>query len=244
MEHKAEKVGLDVLGTIVNSIAILVGGLLGILFGNAISERMKKTVIQGLGLAIILIGISMALQTKNTLIVIASLVIGGVIGEWIDIEKRLEQFGQWLEKILGRENTKSNFTKAFVSSSLIFCVGAMAIMGSLESGLKGIHDILFAKAMLDGISAIVFASSMGIGVIASVIPVFLYQGGITLAAGFLQGVLSTPVITEMSSTGGLLIIGIGLTILEIKEIKVGNLLPGIFVAIPLTLIFSYFNLGV
>jgi len=233
-----------VLGTIVNSMAILVGGLLGILFGKALPEKMKMTVIQGLGLAIMLIGVSMALQTKNTLVVIASLVIGGVIGEWIDIELRLNQFGQWLEKTLAKGNQKEgNFTKAFVSSSLIFCVGAMAIMGSLESGLKGVHDILYAKAMLDGISSIVFASSMGIGVIASVIPVFLYQGGITLSAGLLQGVLSAPVITEMSATGGLLIIGIGLTILEIKEIKVGNLLPSIFVAIPLTLIFNYYHLG-
>lgn len=231
------------LGNIVNTVAILAGGLLGILFGNAIPDKMKKTVIQGLGLAIILIGMSMALQTKNTLVVIASLVIGGIIGEWIDIEERLKQLGNWLEKLLASKNQTGNFTKAFVSSSLIFCVGAMAIMGSLESGLKGVHDILFAKAMLDGISAIVFASSMGIGVIASAIPVFVYQGAITLSAGFLQGILSSPVVAEMSATGGLLIIGIGLTILEIKEIKVGNLLPSIFIAIPLTLLFSKFNLG-
>lgn len=231
------------LGTIVNSIAILVGGLLGILFGNALPERMKNTVLQGIGLAILLIGMSMALQTKNTLIVIASLVLGGVIGEWIDIELRLQQMGQGLEKILSRGKSKGNFTKAFVSTSLIYCVGAMAIMGSLESGLKGVHDILYAKAMLDGISAIVFASSMGIGVLASVIPVFLYQGGLTLSAGLLHGVLSAPVVAEMSATGGLLILGIGLNILEIKEVKVGNLLPGIFMAIPLTILFTHFHVG-
>ncbi|MEA4900263.1 DUF554 domain-containing protein [Desulfitobacterium sp.] len=231
------------LGTIVNSIAIIVGGLLGLLFGNSIPDKMKSTILQGLGLSIILIGMSMALQTKNTLVVIGSMVIGGIIGEWIDIEKQLERFGQWLEKALVRNNHGGNFTKAFVSSSLIYCIGAMAIMGALESGLKGNHEILFAKAMLDGISAIVFASSMGIGVIASVIPVFIYQGGITLSAGLLQGILSTPVITEMSATGGLLIVGIGLTILEIKEIKVGNLLPGIFIAIPLTILSSYFKIG-
>lgn len=231
------------LGTIVNSIAIIVGGLLGLLFGNSIPDKMKSTILQGLGLSIILIGMSMALQTKNTLVVIGSIVIGGIIGEWIDIEKQLERFGQWLEKVLVRNNHKGNFTKAFVSASLIYCIGAMAIMGALESGLKGNHEILFAKAMLDGISAIVFASSMGIGVIASVIPVFIYQGGITLSAGLLQGILSTPVITEMSATGGLLIVGIGLTILEIKEIKVGNLLPGIFIAIPLTILSSYFKIG-
>lgn len=237
------KVGKDVLGTIVNSIAILIGGLLGIIFGNALPEKIKNTVIQGIGLAVILIGLNMAIQTKNPLVVIASLVLGGVVGELIDIELRLKEFGKWLEKMLSKGKQSGNFTKAFVTSSLIYCVGAMAIMGSLESGLKGVHDILYAKAMLDGISAIVFTSSMGIGVLASVIPVFLYQGSITISAGLLQNVLSTPVVTEMSATGGLLIIGIGLTILEIKDIKVGNLLPGIFAAIPLTLLFNIFHFG-
>lgn len=231
------------LGTIVNSLAIIAGAIIGILFGQALPEKMKKTVIQGIGLAVLLIGISMALQTKNTLIVIASLVIGGIIGEWIDIEYRLQQLGEWLEKKLSKGKSKGNFTKAFVTTSLIYCVGAMAIMGALESGLKGEHSILYAKAMLDGISAIVFASSMGIGVLASVVPVFLYQGGITLSASLLQGLLSAPVVAEMSATGGLLILGIGLNILEIKEIKVGNLLPGIFVAIPLTLFFARFQIG-
>lgn len=210
------------------------------LFGKALPEKMKNTVIQGIGLAVILIGLSMALQSKNTLVVIASLVLGGILGEWIDIELRLQQLGQTLEKILAKGGKGGNFTKAFVSASLIYCVGAMAIMGSLESGLKGVHDILFAKAMLDGVSAIVFASSMGIGVLVSAIPVFLYQGGITLSATLLQGLLSAPVIAEMSATGGLLIVGIGLNILEIKEIKVGNLLPGIFMTIPLTMLYARF----
>lgn len=210
------------------------------MFGKALPEKMKNTVIQGIGLAVILIGLSMALQSKNTLVVIASLVLGGILGEWIDIELRLQQLGQTLEKILAKGGKGGNFTKAFVSASLIYCVGAMAIMGSLESGLKGVHDILFAKAMLDGVSAIVFASSMGIGVLVSAIPVFLYQGGITLSATLLQGLLSAPVIAEMSATGGLLIVGIGLNILEIKEIKVGNLLPGIFMTIPLTMLYANF----
>lgn len=228
------------LGTIVNALAIIVGGLVGMMFGKALPEKMKNTVIQGIGLAVILIGLSMALQSKNTLVVIASLVLGGILGEWIDIELRLQQLGQTLEKILAKGGKGGNFTKAFVSASLIYCVGAMAIMGSLESGLKGVHDILFAKAMLDGVSAIVFASSMGIGVLVSAIPVFLYQGGITLSATLLQGLLSAPVIAEMSATGGLLIVGIGLNILEIKEIKVGNLLPGIFMTIPLTMLYANF----
>lgn len=228
----------EVLGTIVNAMAIVIGALVGILFGKALPERIKKTVIQGIGLTVILIGMSMALETKNPLVVIASLVLGGIIGESIDIELRLQQLGTWLENKFSKGRSGGNFTKGFVSSSLMFCVGAMAIMGSLESGLKGVHDILYAKSMLDGITSIVLASSMGIGVLVSAIPVFLYQGGITISASLLQGVLSEAVIAEMSATGGLLIVGIGLIVLEIKEIKVGNLLPGIFIAIPLTLLFS------
>ncbi|AFM43542.1 uncharacterized membrane protein, possible Na+ channel or pump [Desulfosporosinus acidiphilus SJ4] len=204
---------------------------------------MKTTVIQGIGLVVLLIGGSMALQTKNTLIIIASLVLGGIVGEWIDIELRLENFGKWLESKFARKGEETEFTKAFVTASLIYCVGAMAIMGSLESGLKGNHNILFAKAMLDGISAVVFASSMGVGVILSALPVFIYQGAITLGAGLLQGVLSGQVISEMGATGGLLIVGIGLNILEIKQVKVGNLLPGIFIAIPITLLFTKLHLG-
>ena len=231
------------LGTIVNAIAIVIGGLVGLLFGQAFSEKIKKTVIQGIGLAILLIGVSMALQTKNPLITISSLVLGGIIGEWIDIELRLQHLGLWLERKFAKKGQGTGFAKAFVTTSLIYCVGAMAIMGSLESGLSGNHNILFAKSMLDGITAVIFASSMGIGVLISALPVFLYQGTITLAAGLLQAVLSPSIIAEMSATGGLLILGIGFNILELKEIKVGNLLPAVFFAVPITLLFTKVHLG-
>lgn len=234
---------IKVLGTIVNAIAILLGGIVGLLFGKALPEKIKRTVIQGIGLSVLLIGGSMALQTKNPLVIIASLVLGGIIGEWIDIEQWLQRFGHWLERKFSKNGQGGGFTKAFVTASLIYCVGAMAIMGPLESGLSGNHNILYAKSMLDGVSAIVFASSMGIGVLVSAVPVFIYQGAITLAAGFLQGILSPQVITEVGATGGLLIVGIGINILEIKEIKVGNLLPGIFMAVPITLLFTRMNLG-
>ncbi len=230
-------------GTIVNTIAIVVGGLIGLLFGQAFPEKIKKTVIQGIGLAILLIGGSMALQTKNPLVIISSLVLGGIIGEWVDIELRLQNLGQWMERRFAKKGQGTGFTKAFVTTSLIYCVGAMAIMGSLESGLNGNHNILFAKSMLDGITALIFASSMGIGVLVSALPVFLYQGAITIAAGLLQGILSAQVIAEMSATGGLLILGIGFNILELKEIKVGNLLPAIFIVVPITLLFTKFQLG-
>lgn len=230
------------LGTIVNALAIILGGALGLMFGQALEEKIKVTLIQGLGLAVLLIGGSMALQTNNVLIVICSLVAGGLIGESIDLEQKLKNIGKLIEKKYAR-GKKGNFTKAFVSTSLIYCVGAMAIMGAIESGIRGNHSILLAKSVLDGISAIVFASSMGIGVLASAIPLFLYQGSITLAAGLLQELLSQQIITEMSAVGGLLIVGIGLNILDVKEIRVGNLLPGIFVAIPLTVLFAMLNMG-
>lgn len=230
------------LGTIVNALSIILGALLGMGFGRALPEKMKDTVIQGIGLAVLLIGGSMALQTKNPLIVIASLVAGGILGEWIDIELRLQQLGNRLERKFSGPNSRGRFSKAFVTTSLIYCVGAMAIMGALESGLKGNHSILYAKSLLDGISAVVFASTMGVGVMASAIPVFIYQGSITLAAGLLQGVLSNSVVAEMSATGGLLIVGIGINILAIKEIKVGNLLPGIFLSIPFTLWFTHMGI--
>lgn len=224
------------LGTLVNVVSIIIGGLIGFLFGKAFPEKMRYTVIHGIGLAVLLIGASMALLTKNPLIIIGSLVLGGVIGEIIDIELRLQNLGKWLEKNITSGEDNGKFTKGFVTTTLIYCVGAMAIMGALESGLQGNNSILYAKAMLDGVSSVVFAASLGIGVIFSALPVLLYQGAISLFAGLLQGVLSTSVINEMSATGGLLIVAIGLNILEIKEIKVANLLPGIFIAIPLCLL--------
>lgn len=222
------------LGTIVNSVAIIVGALLGNLIKQGIPERIKETIIQGIGLAVLLIGMSMALETNNVLIVILSLVIGGVVGEKLKIEERLDNLGSWLEKKVGQE--KGDVAKGFVTASLVYCVGAMAIMGALESGLTGQHKTLYAKSALDGITSIIFASSMGLGVAFSSIPVFLYQGSITLGASLIKGFLNDAVITEMTATGGLLILGIGINILGIKKIKVGNLLPAIFAAILVTIV--------
>ncbi|HHV63472.1 MAG TPA: DUF554 domain-containing protein [Peptococcaceae bacterium] len=230
------------LGTVVNVIAIAIGGLAGMLFGKAFPEKLKDTLIQGIGLTVMIIGLQMALKTNNILLVIASLVLGGIIGETIGIEEGLNKFGQVLEKKLSRGG-EGRFTKAFVTTSLIYCVGAMAIVGALEDGLNGNHSILFAKSALDGITAIIFASSLGVGVIFSALPVFVYQGSIAFFAGMLHGVLSDPVVVEMSAVGGLLIFGIGINMLGIKEIKVGNLLPGIFIAVPLVLLVQYLGLS-
>ncbi|MDA8233600.1 MAG: DUF554 domain-containing protein [Clostridia bacterium] len=217
------------LGTIVNVAAIIAGGLVGMVLKRGIPDKVKTTVMQGIGLAVVLIGLQMALQTRNPLIVISSLVIGGIIGEFIGIEDKLHKLGLWLEEKVGKD--KGEVAKAFVSTSLIYCVGAMGITGAIEDGLNGNSRILFAKAMLDGFSAIIFASTMGMGVLFSSVPVFLYQGAISLLAGWAAALLSGPVTAEMTATGGLLIVGIGINILGIKEIRVGNLLPAIGVAI-------------
>ncbi|MGD0154190.1 MAG: DUF554 domain-containing protein [Thermacetogeniaceae bacterium] len=234
------------LGTIVNVAAIIFGAILGDFLKTGFPERIKATVMQGIGLVVILIGLSMALKTQNALVVTLSIVIGGIIGELLGIEEWLNGLGLKLEQrwVPSGRSDDGNFAKAFVTASLVYCVGAMAIMGALESGLTGHHYTLFVKSILDGITSIVFASSMGIGVAFAAIPVFLYQGGITLAASFIKPLLTDAIILEMSATGGLLIFGIGINMLTggRVQIKIGNLLPGIFVAIPIVLLLARFHM--
>jgi len=184
--------------------------------------------MQGIGLAVVMIGISNALKTQNMLLVIVSLVIGGLVGQTARIEKKLDTLGDYVQKKLGGEKN-STISQGFVTASLIFCVGAMAIVGSLDAGLKSDYMTLYAKSMLDGITSIVLASTMGIGVAFSAIAVFLYQSAITLASGGLAPFLSDMVIAEMTAVGGILILGIGLSMLEIKKFNIGNLLPSILV---------------
>jgi uncharacterized membrane protein YqgA involved in biofilm formation len=230
------------LGTIVNAAAIILGAILGNFLKNGFPERFKATLMQAISLAVILIGLSMALKTQNVMVVTLSIVIGGVIGELLRIEDWLNSLGLKLEQRFGGDN--GNFAKAFVSASLVYCVGAMAIMGSLESGLTGHYNTLFVKSILDGVSSIVFASSMGIGVAFSALPVFLYQGGITLAAAHIKPLLTDAIIREMTATGGLLIFGIGVNLLTggKMQIKVGSLLPAIFVAILVVVLFTHFHI--
>ncbi len=216
------------MGTIVNALAIVAGALIGFFIKAGIPERFKIIIMQGLGLAVALIGVKMALKTNNELIVILSLVIGALIGEAIDLDRLLQKLGEKMNTLIG--NGEGDFVKGFVTSSLVYCVGAMSILGALESGLTGQHKILFAKSTLDGISSIVFGSTMGIGVLFSSISVLLYQGTITLLAGSVKAYVSEPVMAEMTAVGGLLIIGIASNILEIKQFKIANLLPAIFIA--------------
>lgn len=223
-------------GTIVNTLAVVVGAALGIIFRKGIPEKSKTTIMQGIGLAVILVGIKMAIKADNELIVIISLALGALLGEMLRIDYYLNSFAQKLEKMVGAGEAKEgNFIKGFVSASLIFCVGAMAIMGSLEGGLTNTYKILYVKSALDFITSIILSSTLGIGVAFSAIPVFLYQGGITLLATSIKPFLTDTVTLYMTATGGLLIVGIGINILGIKEINVANLLPAIFIAIFVTM---------
>ena len=215
------------LGTWVNTLAIIAGSLLGLLLRGGIPSRYRTTIMQGLGLAVILIGLKTALKTDDVLIVILSLVIGGLVGEALKIEARLEAMGRWLEDKLARRG--NDLARGFVTASLVYCVGSMAVVGALESGLTGNHQTLFAKSMLDGVASIVFASTLGIGVMLSSVTVLIYQGIITLSAGMLKQLLVPQAVTEMSAVGGLLIMAIGINLLEMAKLRVGNLLPAIFI---------------
>ncbi|UYZ36700.1 DUF554 domain-containing protein [Clostridium beijerinckii] len=229
------------LGTIVNSLAIIGGCLIGLIVKGRLTEKISNTIMNGLALCVLYIGISGALKGKDTLQIIICIALGALIGEIIDIDRRLNDLGNMIErKINGKRKNNSNdkisISEGFVTSSLLFCVGAMAVVGSVESGLQGNNSTLFAKSILDGVSSIIFASSLGVGVMLSSIAIFIYQGSITLLAGGLSTILTDNVISNMSAVGSLLIVGLGFNMLGISKIKVANLLPGIF----LPIIFGYF----
>jgi uncharacterized protein len=227
-----------VKGTVVNVVAIFLGCSAGFILKSKFPEKIEKIIMQALGLASLLIGMQMAIKADNILLVIFSLVIGGVIGEIIDIEAGLERFGERIKRKFKSNNTSERFVEGFLTASLLYCVGSMAIMGAIKEGLSGDPDILYAKSLLDGVTSIAFTAAMGIGVLFSAIPVFLYQGGITLLARTIKDFLSPEIINEMTVVGGILIWGIGFGLLGIKKIKVGNLLPAILVAAFLAAIFS------
>jgi len=215
-------------GTLVNAAAVLAGSAAGMLLKRGIPEKYQQTVMQGIGLAVGVIGLQMAFKTQNILIVIISLVLGALLGEAVNIDGLLNRLGAWLTNRLGSQY--GNVGQGFVTASLVYCVGAMAVVGSIQDGLTGDANTLYAKSMLDGIAAIVFTSSMGVGVALSSVSILLYQGIITLLAGYFSALVTDSIITELTAVGGVLIIGISLLMLEIKQIKVANLLPAIPVA--------------
>ena len=218
------------IGTLINCAAIILGSAFGLLLRRGMKDSIAKTVMQGVGMSVILIGVTGAIETSNTRLVILSMVIGGVAGAWIDIDGKMNQLGAWAQKKLTRSEDESNtFAKGFVTASLVYCVGAMAVVGALDSGIRGDHSTLIAKAALDGITAIIFSSSLGIGVMLSAVPVLIYQGAIALLGNAIAPLLSDVVVQEMSAVGGLLIMGIGVNMLLEKDIKVANLLPAILI---------------
>ena len=218
------------LGVIVNSVAVLFGGLSGLILKNGIPARFGDLIMNGLGLFTLAVGTSFFLKSENIMIVILSIVIGCILGEWLNIDKRLEDLGNSVKE-RSNKTSADKFSKGFVTATLMFCVGSMAIMGSLQSGLLNNHEILYTKSIMDGITALILGSAFGVGVAFSVLPLFLYQGSIVLLASFISPYLSNSVINEMTAVGGILLIGLALVVLDIRKIKVANMLPALLVPI-------------
>lgn len=230
------------LGTLVNCGTVALGATLGLLLKGGLPKRFEKTIMSALSLCCFFIGIGGALSqilvisaegitTQYTLLIVLCMAIGAILGEAVDIERRLESLGEWFKRRIPSQSGGGSFVEAFVTASLLFCVGAMAIVGALEDGLNGNPSILFAKSVLDGVAAVVFTASLGAGVYLSILAVLVYQGGITLLAGFIRPFLSDLLIGQMSCVGSILIFAIGFNLLGVKKIKVGNLLPAMFLPI-------------
>ena len=222
-------------GTIINVGAVLIGSVIGLIIHKKLPQRIITIIFQGMGLFTIVLGISMAVKTENFLIMILSIVSGSIIGELLNIEGSINNLS---EKFKTRMKSKDDkFTEGFLTSSLMFCTGSMAILGAIEEGLGGEPTILLAKSVLDGCASLVLAASFGVGVIFSAVPLLLYQGGITVFASSLQNVITDTIITELTATGGVLLIGLGINILEIKELKIVNMLPSLVIVVILTWLF-------
>ena len=220
------------IAAIVNAVVVILGGLLGLRLGVRLREEHNKTIVNGLGICTMVIGITSAIATANILIVIICLVLGTIVGEILKIEQRLDNLGDWLKSKVAK-NGGGRFTEGFVTASLLFCVGSMAIMGSFDAGLRGDYNTIFAKSALDAVMAVTFAATMGVGVLFSSAAVLVYQGTLTLLAGLVEPYLSAPVIVEMSAVGGIMLIGTGINIMGLsrERVKVGNMLPAIVLPI-------------
>jgi uncharacterized membrane protein YqgA involved in biofilm formation len=232
------------LGTIINFFAIILGSLIGVFFGSRLPEKLKDTVMAGMGLFIVAIGVQMFLETENGLIVLGALVIGAILGEWWRLEDLLMSLGAWLENKFtrGSEGSSSRFVRGFLATTVLFCTGPMAVLGSISDGLQGDSLTLIIKSVMDGIASIAFASTMGIGVAFSALPVLVYQGTISLLAGQLDAIVTASMMNEMTATGGVLLMGIGVSgILEIKKIRVGNFLPALLIAPLIVYVISLFQ---
>jgi uncharacterized membrane protein YqgA involved in biofilm formation len=226
---------IPALGSFTNAIAVLLGGILGLSAHSKLPERFSTITFQAIGLFTLFLGIHMATKTQNFLILIFSIVGGSLLGELCDLDGALHRLAEEVKHRIGSRNDK--FVEGFVTTSLLFCTGSMAILGAIEEGLGGFPNLLMAKSLLDGIASIALAASLGAGVLLASVPLFLYQGALTLFAGALQSTLSEPLINEVSAVGGLLLLGLGISILEIKAIRVVNMLPSLLLALLLGLLF-------
>lgn len=224
----------NMVGTLLNVLAILVGGGLGALFGERLPARVRQSVLSALGLFTLALGLQMAFKSQNSLITLGSVLVGGLLGEWWQIEAGLQRLGAWLEARFARSATTEDtlrFVKGFVTASVLFCTGPLAILGAFQDGLSGNYQPLAIKAVLDGFAALAFAASLGAGVVFSALPILVYQGALTLLAAQAQALLSPAMITEMTAAGGLLIMGIGVgSLLELRPIRVANFLPALVIA--------------
>ena len=235
-------------GTILNVVTVLVGGVLGAILGGRLPDNVRETVMNGLGLLVFVIGLQMALTTQNMLIVLASILFGGIIGELVGIQAWLDGIGQKLEERFARGGEAGTFTRGFVTASLVFCVGPLAILGSIQDGLLGDYKLLAIKSALDAFAGLAFASTLGIGVAFAALTVLIYQGGISIAAMLLGSALGsvsreTPWVIEMTATGGVLIMGIALLLLDLKRVRIANLLPAVFIAPATVVVLSVLKLG-
>jgi uncharacterized membrane protein YqgA involved in biofilm formation len=226
---------LFMLGTYVNVVAVIIGSIIGVLLHQRFPESIRKIGFQAIGLCVLFLGIIMALKTENFLILIFSMLIGAIIGELMHLDRRIDQFGEFLKARIG--STNDQFSEGLVTAFLIFCIGAMTIIGSIEDGLNNDPSILFAKSLMDGCASIALASTFGIGVLFSAIPLFIFQGGITLLAASSKAFFTEVLITELSAVGGVILMGLSIQLLDLKEIKVVNLLPALIVVIVLVRLF-------
>jgi len=222
-----------VTGTLLNIVTVLVGGTLGLVFGSRLPDRLRQTVVAGLGLFTLAYGLVMFAETQNPIIVLAALLFGGLLGEWWQIEAGLARLGAWLQSRFAAdaEGGSSRFVRGFLTASLVFCIGPMTILGSIQDGLMGDFRLLAIKSVLDGFASLVFATTLGIGVLFSTLVILIFQGGLSLLAQQAQAIFTEAMIAELSATGGLLLVGIAISSLfELKPIRVGNFLPALIFA--------------
>ena len=230
-------------GTLLNIATVLIGGLIGLLFGARIPDKLKETVIAGMGLFTAAMGLQMFLDTENALIVLGALLIGTLLGEWWRIEDGLHRLGEFLERKFSREEEdgSNKFVRGFLTASLLFCVGPMTILGSIQDGLTGDYNLLAVKSVLDGFASMAFASTLGVGVMFSTIVILIYQGGVSLLAAQLDALVTPSMMNELTATGGVILLGLAISsLLEIKKIRVGNMLPALAIAPLIVWVIGFF----